>query len=341
MIRTGKIARLPRAVRDELNRRLENTETGDTLLPWLNALPEVRAVLAHQFDGVPVTKQNLSEWRTGGFAEWRTRQDTLFETRELADDGAEVTAATRGRLTDHLGAVLAARYASAMRAWDGQPSEAFSQKLSSLHRLCQDFTALRRADHSHARLQLERDRIEAERERTEAEVVAQFEKWAQVPAVRDWLCQTWVTPEAREQRKREIFGLTPPSAPTVPVQPEPEPKRKPQSESPAEKRRREDGEWELRWSDAQSRPAPRAESPQATAASAPASNPVAPSQTTFSDPPASPAEPTPAPPEATDTAPVASPAPRTPDPESETPDIIKLATLPKHLVTRSLSEMFY
>src|SRR5713101_951139 len=40
--RNGKIARLPLAIRQELNRRLQNGEQGKKLVAWLNALPEVR-----------------------------------------------------------------------------------------------------------------------------------------------------------------------------------------------------------------------------------------------------------------------------------------------------------
>ena len=36
--RNGKIARLPRQIRDELNERLERSEPGPQLLAWLNAL---------------------------------------------------------------------------------------------------------------------------------------------------------------------------------------------------------------------------------------------------------------------------------------------------------------
>ncbi len=39
--RIGKIAGLPRAVRDPLNQRLHDVEPGHRLLEWLNALPEV------------------------------------------------------------------------------------------------------------------------------------------------------------------------------------------------------------------------------------------------------------------------------------------------------------
>jgi hypothetical protein len=73
--RNGKIARLPRSVREELNERLERSEESPQLLDWLNALPEVKKVLKSDFAGAPISKQNLSEWRQGGFQEWLARQD--------------------------------------------------------------------------------------------------------------------------------------------------------------------------------------------------------------------------------------------------------------------------
>jgi hypothetical protein len=209
MTRNGKIARLPRQIRDELNRRLQDAEPGDTLLPWVNGLPEVQAVLARQFGGSPINKQNLHEWRSGGFAEWQTRQETLADARELAADAAELETATDGRLTDHLATVLAARYASAVSGWDGQPTEEFRQKLKVLRGMCQDIVELRRGDHSGARLQLERKRLEEKRVLSEEEMVAKFSDWATSQAVKDWICQDWIPPKERRARLREIFGLPP------------------------------------------------------------------------------------------------------------------------------------
>ena len=51
MTRNGKIARLPRALRDELNRRLDDGEPGNRLVEWLNAQPEVAAGLADPTGG--------------------------------------------------------------------------------------------------------------------------------------------------------------------------------------------------------------------------------------------------------------------------------------------------
>jgi len=67
--RNGKIARLPRPVREQLNERLERSESSSRLLPWLNALPETRELVQKEFAGVPISRQNLSQWRLGGFQE--------------------------------------------------------------------------------------------------------------------------------------------------------------------------------------------------------------------------------------------------------------------------------
>lgn len=209
MARNGKIARLPREIRDELNRRLHSGGQGGPLLAWLNALPEVAAVMAREFGGNPVSKQNLCEWRAGGFAEWQARQETLEQARELAADAAEITAATDGKLTDHLATVLAVRYASALSGWNGEVTEEFRKKLRALRGLCQDIVELRRGDHSGARLQMEQERLAREREKTEEEVVAHFQRWLKNPEVRDLVCQNYVDPQERECRMRKIFGLEP------------------------------------------------------------------------------------------------------------------------------------
>ena len=83
MTRKGKIARLPRAIRDELNRRLDDGEQGVRLVEWLNGLPEVKKVLESDFEGRAITEDNLAEWKNGGFLDWQAQQETLSLVREL------------------------------------------------------------------------------------------------------------------------------------------------------------------------------------------------------------------------------------------------------------------
>ncbi len=214
MARNGKIARLPRDIRDQLNRRLQDGEQGGPLLAWLNALPHVEHVLAKDFGGVAVSKQNLCEWRAGGFAEWQARQETLARASELTADAAEITTATDGKLTDHLATVVAARYASALHGWNGEVTEPFRKQLRVLRGVCQDIVELRRGDHGGARLKMEQERLDRVREKTEEEVIAHFQRWLKNSEVRDLVCRNWISPEEREARMREIFGLEPKPAKT-------------------------------------------------------------------------------------------------------------------------------
>ena len=83
--RIGKIGRLPRQVRNELNRRLLEGEPGITLVDWLNGQPSVKAVLDRWFGGRPVTEQNLSEWKQGGFEDWQRQEEARAWVRELGE----------------------------------------------------------------------------------------------------------------------------------------------------------------------------------------------------------------------------------------------------------------
>ena len=217
MTRTGKIARLPREIRDQLNQRLNDGQPGQRLLAWLNSLPEVQRVLAADFDGRPLSEQNLSQWKAGGYEDWLTRRETLDQSRELTADYRELAATTGGNLTEHLTTVLTARYAAALAESDRQTTGTFQDKLRTLHSLCQDIVKLRRSDHSATRLNFEVKRQKDEEEKTDMEILARFKEWASVEEVRDWICKDWVSLEERERELMEFYGYEePPDASPVP-----------------------------------------------------------------------------------------------------------------------------
>ena len=167
MTGTGKIARLPRAIREELNRRMADGQMGKELLPWLNGLPKVKALLAEQFAGRPISKQNLYDWRVGGYGVWQARQELLAEARAVAADAKGLASTTEGPVSDHLAAVLAVRYAAALAGWNGEVTEEFREKVRVLRSLCQDVAKLRQGDHNGARLGLAWERMERERKKAE------------------------------------------------------------------------------------------------------------------------------------------------------------------------------
>lgn len=172
MTRKGKIARLPRDVRNQLNRRMADGEPGIHLVEWLNGLPQVRKTLVEGFNGRPITEQNLSEWKTGGYQDWLARQETLACARELAGDAGELSEAADGSLADHLSVVLSARYTRLVSDWNGEMSDDFRRQTRTLRLLCQDIVELRRGDHNAERLRLDLERFA---ETTKADAVKALE----------------------------------------------------------------------------------------------------------------------------------------------------------------------
>ena len=158
MNRNGKIARLPHDIREQLNRRLQDNEPGDKLLEWLNGQAAVQTVLAEQFAGKAITKQNLSEWRLGGFAEWVLRLEVVYEAQDMDEMSQSLDAVSDACMPDRLATVLAGRYASLLARWDGEVTEAFTKKLRGLGPLCREICALQRGAHSVIKTRIAQER---------------------------------------------------------------------------------------------------------------------------------------------------------------------------------------
>src|SRR5450432_363594 len=165
--RTGKIARLPRPIRQELNRRLDDGEQGKKLVFWLNALPEVQAIVAAEFGGKPMREQNLSEWKKGGYRDWTAQQEALEIAGRLGEDAAEWTGEDRAPLTDMLARFLVARYAVATR----RIAETGGREgWRLLREMCSDVVELRKGDHSATRLQIAHERLKLETEKSDKQI---------------------------------------------------------------------------------------------------------------------------------------------------------------------------
>lgn len=140
---TGKIARLPFALREQVNVRLENNEPGSQILTWLNSHPKVREIMNSLFGGKPVNKQNLSAWRHSGFAEWQSRREFLGCVRDTLPDAAELEEAAP-QMAEHAARVVSARYAIALTNWNGDPEQPAFARLKHISPLVRHIVALRR-----------------------------------------------------------------------------------------------------------------------------------------------------------------------------------------------------
>jgi hypothetical protein len=186
--RNSKIARLPAAVRTELNQRLQDGEPPCEILRWLNALPPVKKVLKKQFDGQAVTEDNLSKWRHGGFMGWLQEHATLEAVSSLSSACARMNEDEQEEMTGKLSIVLAARLAAELQRFDAM--EEGEAKSSEWRNLVASFLFLQRADYYRMRVIEERNKAALQYERMRAE------ETAAAP----------MSPEQKEERINEIMG---------------------------------------------------------------------------------------------------------------------------------------
>jgi hypothetical protein len=168
MSRQGKIARLPKKIREELNLRLDDGESGKQLVEWLNELPETKKILAEQFGGRPINEQNLTDWKQGGHQDWLRHQETRERVQRLAEHAEDLDAAAGGvEISDRLASVLAAELADAAQKLHeiADPKERWQR----LQEILRELWRLRSQDHQGKRLQLQREQWEREMERQDAE----------------------------------------------------------------------------------------------------------------------------------------------------------------------------
>jgi hypothetical protein len=158
MARNGKIAHLPRHIRNELNRRLADSEPGSQILEWLNGLEEVQHILDESFDGQPINEPNLSAWRHGGFLEWQRYRESCEWVRAVSDETDQIgEEAGLMPLSDRLSTLAGLALGKFIRNLEAG-SAAGSDARQEFHALMKDLTQLRREDREAARLRIELER---------------------------------------------------------------------------------------------------------------------------------------------------------------------------------------
>ncbi len=156
MGRHGKIARLPRTIRDQLNHRLDNEESGGDLAAWLNGLDEVKQLIEKNFGGREITEKNLSDWRLNGFLHWQAQQEALALARELNAEGTKGVE-SGGELSNSLTRLVTARYASLLYDWDGEMTDEIRAKLRGLKGISHEIVRLRQSDQVLEQMKIQRE----------------------------------------------------------------------------------------------------------------------------------------------------------------------------------------
>ena len=200
MTRTGKIARLPHSIREELNRRLDDGESGVRLVEWLNGLPKVREILQSEFSGRPINEQDLSEWKTRGFREWLRHREACEKLRWMTERAEDLEDEADGlEISDRLGSILAAELASFAEKVLEEVTDP-KERWQRMQEFLRELRHLRHEDHNGQRIQLQRDRWERETERQEEEDLEREKKEHKNRLIS--LCFS----QMQEQTMAECFG---------------------------------------------------------------------------------------------------------------------------------------
>jgi len=169
--RGGKIARLPHAVREALNERLRDGLPRAEISTWLNSLPPVREILQKRFGGAPITEDNVSKWRHGGYAGWLENQQTKEAMAIMLAACRGIDQAEREALTSRLALVVTARMVVELRKFDEMPEGPL--KSAAWRQLVWSLVLLRRGEFYAGKLQLERDKLFPKKEAGERPLCAQ------------------------------------------------------------------------------------------------------------------------------------------------------------------------
>lgn len=129
----------------------------------------------------------------------------LAETKKLlvgmAKEAADLSQAMGGSITDAVAAWLASQYFSA--AHEKLAGTEGARRWEILRAFVQDWAALRRGDHSAARLQLDREELDWQRANSQSQKEKEFREWLQRPEIRQELLPD-LTPGLRPETLRKI-----------------------------------------------------------------------------------------------------------------------------------------
>lgn len=171
----SKIGRLPFAVRNELNERIRDGATGPDILAWLNAAKETRRVL-REMKAEPVSAQNLTDWRSSGYADWLDDQDRADRIRRLAEISSTIAASAGGNAAG-VGCNIAT--AKIMDILEESDPEKVADLAKALVQLRAGENAAQKVALAEEKNAIQKEQLSLSRAKFERDTARMFVKWAQ------------------------------------------------------------------------------------------------------------------------------------------------------------------
>ena len=171
----SKIGRLPFAVRNELNERIRDGKSGAEILVWLNCLPAVKKVMRELKTSI-VNAQNLTDWRSSGYADWLEDQKDADRIRRLAEVSQTLAAAAGGNVAG-VGCSIAT--AKIMDALESADEEKIADLSTALVKLRASENAAQKVALAEEKNAIQKEQLELSRAKFERDTTRLFIKWAQ------------------------------------------------------------------------------------------------------------------------------------------------------------------
>ena len=170
----SKIGRLPFAIRNELNERIRDGAQGADLLGWLNGLKETKKIL-RETKSEPVNAQNLTDWRSTGYADWLADQGDADRIRRLAEVSQTLAAAAGGNVAG-VGCSIAT--AKIMDALESADDDKVSDLATALVKLRASENAAQKVALAEEKNALAKEQLSLSRAKFERDTARLFIKWA-------------------------------------------------------------------------------------------------------------------------------------------------------------------
>ncbi len=170
----SKIGRLPFKTRNELCHKIRDGATGTEILTWVNALPEWRALRKKSGDS-DINPQNLTDWRTTGYAHWLADQDRTAHIRDLAELSQQMVEQAGGDPAAVGSRILAGTMLTCLETADPADVESLARALTALRTA---ETNSRKTDIAGETLALKEREFTLERQKFQRHTCELFIQWA-------------------------------------------------------------------------------------------------------------------------------------------------------------------
>lgn len=182
--RTGKLARLPADIREQVNQRLHAGEPAAGILAWLHQQESVLRILDEHFGETPITPQNLSEWRQGGYQDWLQRREKVLRVAELASHAARIAEAN-GDLMTAPAAIVGGQLLEILEDLDPNTQRSiladnpgnYIDLVEALAKIQKSGAEVRRAQQAEASADLARQRLQLDLAKFQRSTCELFLKW--------------------------------------------------------------------------------------------------------------------------------------------------------------------